>query len=66
MADDACKDSQHEKSRPHRALLIGSAIPAHADTDIWNNMLKQQRRDDALHVDSGFCDAQLGAPQTAR
>ena len=45
------------------ALLIGSAIPAHADTDIWNNMLKQQRGDDALHVDSAFCDAQLGAPQ---
>ncbi|MGY4357019.1 hypothetical protein ACVW0J_003512 [Bradyrhizobium sp. i1.7.7] len=41
------------------ALLIGCAIPAHADTDIWNNMLKQQRGDDALHVDSAFCDAQL-------
>ncbi|MBR1174796.1 hypothetical protein JQ617_12580 [Bradyrhizobium sp. KB893862 SZCCT0404] len=45
------------------ALLIGSAIPVHADTDIWNNVLKQQRGDDALHVDSAFCDAQVGAPQ---
>lgn len=63
MADDACKESQHERLGFIAALLIGSAIPAHADTDIWNNMLKQQRGDDALHVDSAFCDAQLGAPQ---
>jgi hypothetical protein len=45
------------------ALLIGSAISAHADTDIWTNVLKQKRGDDALNVDSSFCDAQLGAPQ---
>ena len=45
------------------ALLSGSAIAAHADTDIWTNVLKQKRGDDALNVDSGFCDAQLGAPQ---
>ena len=35
------------------ALLIGSAISAHADTDIWTNVLKQKRGDDALNVDSG-------------
>ena len=40
------------------ALLIGSAISAHADTDVWTNVLKQKRGDDALNVDSGFCDAQ--------
>ncbi|MET4201229.1 hypothetical protein ABIA95_004627 [Bradyrhizobium sp. LA8.1] len=45
------------------ALLISSAIPAHADTDIWNNMLKQQRGDDALHVDSALCDAQRCAAE---
>jgi hypothetical protein len=45
------------------ALLIGSAIPAYADTDIWTNVLKPKRGDDALNVDSGSCDAQLGAPQ---
>ncbi|QOZ71428.1 hypothetical protein [Bradyrhizobium arachidis] len=45
------------------ALLLGSAISAHADTDIWDNMLKQKRGDDALHVDSASCDAQVGAPQ---
>ncbi|WP_027556870.1 hypothetical protein [Bradyrhizobium sp. Cp5.3] len=45
------------------ALLIGGAIAAHADTNIWTNMLKQRRGDDALHVDGAFCDAQLGAPR---
>ena len=45
------------------ALLIGSAISAQADTDIWTNVLKQKRGDDALNIDSSFCDAQLGAPQ---
>ena len=45
------------------ALLIGSAISAHADTDIWTNVLKQRRGDDALHVDGALCDAQFGAPQ---
>jgi hypothetical protein len=45
------------------ALLTGSAISAHADTNIWTNVLKQKRGDDALNIDSSFCDAQLGAPQ---
>lgn len=44
-------------------LLIGRAVSAHADTDIWNNILKQRRGDDALNVDSASCDAQFGAPQ---
>ena len=44
-------------------LLIGSAISAHADTNIWTNVLKQKRGDDALNVDISSCDAQLGAPQ---
>ena len=45
------------------ALSIGSAISAHADTDIWTNVPKQKRGHDALNVDSSFCDTQLGAPQ---
>ncbi|MBR0714782.1 hypothetical protein [Bradyrhizobium liaoningense] len=45
------------------ALLIGGTVAAHADTDIWTNMLKQPRGDDALHMDSAVCDAQLGKPQ---
>ncbi|MDN4985102.1 hypothetical protein KUL72_09900 [Bradyrhizobium arachidis] len=42
------------------ALLTGSAISARADTDIRTNVLKQKRGEDALNVDSSFCDARLG------
>ena len=45
------------------ALSIGSAISAHAYTDIWTKVLKQKRGHDALNIDSSFCDTQLGAPQ---
>ena len=44
-------------------LLSGSAISAHADNDIYNNILKQWRGDDALHADGSVCDAEFGAPQ---
>jgi hypothetical protein len=44
-------------------LLLGSVLSAHADNDIYNNVLKQPRGDDALHADNAVCDAQLGAPQ---
>ncbi|QPF83313.1 hypothetical protein IC762_26900 [Bradyrhizobium genosp. L] len=44
-------------------LLVGGVAAAHADQDIWTNMLKQRRGDDALHVDHAYCDAQFGAPQ---
>jgi hypothetical protein len=44
-------------------LLLGSALNAHADNDIYNNTLKQARGDDALHADNVTCDAQFGAPQ---
>jgi hypothetical protein len=44
-------------------LLVGSALTAHADSDIYNNTLKQARGDDALHADTAICDQQLGAPQ---
>ncbi len=44
-------------------LLSGSAIGAHADNDIYNNILKTPRGDDALHGDGAICDAQFGAPQ---
>jgi hypothetical protein len=45
------------------ALLLGGAINAHADNDIYKNALKQPRGDDALHADTAVCDAQFGAPQ---
>ena len=44
-------------------LLAGSAMSAHADNDVYNNILKQRRGDDALHADGAICDAQFGAPQ---
>jgi hypothetical protein len=47
-------------------LLSGSAISAHADNDIYNNILKQKRGDDALHADTAVCDAELGAPQNGQ
>ena len=44
-------------------LMLGGAMSAHADNDIYHNILKQPRGDDALHADSAICDAQFGAPQ---
>ena len=44
-------------------LLLGGAINADADNDVYNNALKQPRGDDALHADTAMCDAQFGAPQ---
>ncbi|MBU6462049.1 MAG: hypothetical protein KGK01_18580 [Bradyrhizobium sp.] len=44
-------------------LLLGSALNAQADNDIYNNTLKQARGDDALHVDTQHCSQMLGAPQ---
>ena len=44
-------------------LLLGGALNAQADNDIYGNTLKQARGDDALHVDTAVCDRQLGAPQ---
>jgi hypothetical protein len=45
------------------ALLLGSAINAYADNDVYNNALKQPRGDHALHADTAICDAQVGAPE---
>jgi hypothetical protein len=44
-------------------LLLGGALNAHADNDIYDNTLKQARGDDALHADTAVCDQQFGAPQ---
>jgi hypothetical protein len=37
-------------------LLLGSALNAHADNDVYNNTLKQASGDDALHADNAICD----------
>ena len=48
---------------PIAMLLLGWAVQAHADNDVYANTLKQPRGDAALHADGAICDAQLGAPQ---
>lgn len=45
------------------ALLFGSMLAAHADTDIYDDITKQNRSDDLLHVDNAHCDDIYGAPQ---
>ena len=47
-------------------LLAGSVAAVHADNDIYTNMSKQKRGDDALHADAAVCDAELGRRRTAR
>jgi hypothetical protein len=44
-------------------LLLGSALSAHADNDIYNDITRHHRNDDVLHVDTESCSQQLGAPQ---
>jgi hypothetical protein len=44
-------------------LLLGSALNAHADNDVYNNTMKQAPGDDALHADNAISDQQFGAPQ---
>ena len=42
-------------------LLLGSVIAARAaDMQIYDDMRKQNRGDDALHVDARYCDQQVG------
>ena len=44
-------------------LLLGGALNAQADNDIYNNITKQQRGDDVLQADTSICSQTLGAPQ---
>ena len=45
-------------------LLFGSALNAHADNDVYNNIAKHPRSDDVLQADTSSCSQQLGAPQS--
>jgi hypothetical protein len=47
-------------------LLLGGALSAHADSDVYNNILKQARGDDALQADTEYCSQTFGAPQNGR
>ena len=44
-------------------LLLGGALNAYADNDVYNNTMKQARGNDALQVDTAICDQRFGAPQ---
>jgi hypothetical protein len=44
-------------------LLLGGAVGAHADSDVYNNTMKYPRGNDALQVDTDICSQMLGAPQ---
>jgi|SRR5450756_723072 len=44
-------------------LLLGSALGARADNDVYNNIAKHPRGDDALQADTSTCSQMLGAPQ---
>jgi hypothetical protein len=45
-------------------LLLGSALGAHADNDVYNNITKHPRGDEALQADTTTCSQMLGAPQS--
>jgi hypothetical protein len=44
-------------------LLLGSALSARADNDVYN-IAKHPRGDDALQADTLYCSQLLGAPQS--
>jgi hypothetical protein len=45
-------------------LLLGSALNAYADNDVYNNITKHRRGDDVLQADTSTCSQELGAPQS--
>jgi len=44
-------------------LLLGSALNAYADNDVYNDNTRHARGDDALQADTDTCSQMLGAPQ---
>ena len=47
-------------------LLLGGALNAHADSDVYDNITKQPRGDETLQADTNYCSQTLGAPQNVR
>jgi hypothetical protein len=45
-------------------LLLSGVLNAYADNDIYDNITKHPRSDDALQADTGYCSQMLGAPQS--
>jgi hypothetical protein len=44
-------------------LLLGSALNAYADGDVYTDITRHRRGDDALQADTSACSQALGAPQ---
>jgi hypothetical protein len=44
-------------------LLLGSALSAHADNDVYTDIAKHKRGDDVLQADTSYCSQLVGAPQ---
>jgi hypothetical protein len=44
-------------------LLLGSALSARADNDVYNNIARHPRGDDVLQAGTSYCSQALGAPQ---
>ena len=44
-------------------LLLASALSAHADNDVYNNITGRPRGDEALQLDTSACSRMLGAPR---
>ena len=47
-------------------LLLGGALSAHADSDVYNDVTRHRRGDEALHADTDYCSQTLGAPENGR
>ena len=47
-------------------LLLGSALNAHADKDIYDDIAKHPRGDAALQADTEACSQAVGAPQNGK
>ena len=45
-------------------LLLGSALSAQADNDVYSNITKRPRSDDVLQADTSTCSQLLGAPRS--
>jgi hypothetical protein len=45
-------------------LLLGGAVSAYADNDVYNNTTRHARSDDVLQADTSYCSQELGAPQS--
>jgi hypothetical protein len=44
-------------------FLLGSALNAYADSDVYNNITRHPRGDDVLQADTSYCSQALGTPQ---